>query len=74
MANKQEWAEWAVSGILLPKERESARQELLDHMEDHMEALLAAGFPDMRPNSRRWPPWATRRTPQSCCGWHTSRF
>ena len=44
MANKQEWAEWAVSGILLPKERESARQELLDHIEDHMEALMAAGF------------------------------
>ena len=44
MANKQEWAEWAVSGILLPKERESARQELLDHIEDHMEALMSAGF------------------------------
>ena len=44
MANRQEWAEWAVSGILLPKERESARQELLDHIEDHMEALMAAGF------------------------------
>ena len=44
MANKQEWAEWAVSGILLPKERESAKQELLDHMEDHMEALMSAGF------------------------------
>lgn len=44
MANKQEWAEWAVSGILLPKERESAKQELLDHIDDHMEALLAAGF------------------------------
>ena len=44
MANRQEWAEWAVSGILLPKERESARQELLDHIEDHMEALMSAGF------------------------------
>lgn len=44
MANKQEWAEWAVEGIILPKERESAKQELLDHMEDHMEALMSAGF------------------------------
>lgn len=44
MASKQEWAEWAVEGILLPKERESAKQELLDHMEDHMEDLMAAGF------------------------------
>lgn len=44
MANKQEWAEWAVEGIILPKERESAKQELLDHMDDHMEALMAAGF------------------------------
>jgi len=44
MANKQEWAEWAVSGILLPKERESARQELLDHMDDHIDALLSMGF------------------------------
>ena len=44
MANKQEWAERAVAGIILPKEREGAKQELLDHMEDHMEALMAAGF------------------------------
>ena len=44
MANRQEWAEWAVSGILLPKERESARQELLDHMDDHIDALLSMGF------------------------------
>ena len=44
MANRQEWAEWAVEGIILPRERESAKQELLDHMEDHMEALLSMGF------------------------------
>lgn len=44
MANRIEWAEWAVEGIILPRERESAKQELLDHMEDHMEALMAAGF------------------------------
>ena len=44
MASRQEWAEWAVEGIILPRERESAKQELLDHMEDHMEALVAAGF------------------------------
>ena len=36
MANRQEWAEWAVSGILLPKERESARQELLSWRYFHM--------------------------------------
>ena len=44
MLSKIEWAERAVAGIILPKERESAKQELLDHMEDHMEALLSAGF------------------------------
>ena len=44
MLSKIEWAERAVAGIILPKERESARQELLDHMEDHMEALLSMGF------------------------------
>lgn len=45
MASKQEWAQWAVEGIILPKERESARQELLDHMDDHIDALLSMGFP-----------------------------
>ena len=30
MASKMEWAERAVAGIILPKERESAKQELLD--------------------------------------------
>lgn len=44
MANRTEWAQQAVKGIILPKERESARQELLDHMEDHMADLMAAGF------------------------------
>lgn len=44
MANKLEWAQRAVAGIILPKERESAKQELLDHMEDHMADLMAAGF------------------------------
>ncbi|MBR5536546.1 MAG: hypothetical protein IKU58_01435 [Clostridia bacterium] len=38
------WARAAVAGIILPKERESAQQELLDHILDHKEALLAAGF------------------------------
>ena len=46
MLSKIEWAEMAVAGIILPKERESARQELLDHMDDHMEALLSAGVPE----------------------------
>ncbi len=39
-----QWAEEAVRGIVSPKERQSARQELLDHMEDHMADLMAAGF------------------------------
>ena len=44
MTSRTNWADRAVAGIILPKERESARQELLDHMEDHMDTLLAAGF------------------------------
>ena len=44
MTSRTHWADRAVAGIILPKERESARQELLDHMEDHMDSLLAAGF------------------------------
>ena len=44
MANRTEWAEKAVAGILSAKERESAKRELLDHMEDHMADLMAAGF------------------------------
>lgn len=42
--NRIQWAEEAVRGIVSPKERQSARQELLDHMEDHMASLIAAGF------------------------------
>ena len=38
------WARAAVAGIILPKERESAQQELLDHILDHKETLLSAGF------------------------------
>lgn len=44
MANRTEWAQQAVRGIVSRKERESARQELLDHIDDHKEALVAAGF------------------------------
>lgn len=44
MANRTEWAEKAVRGIISAKERANARQELLDHIEDHMADLLAAGF------------------------------
>lgn len=39
-----QWLDIATAGILDPHERESAKQELLDHMEDHMADLLAAGF------------------------------
>ena len=38
------WADAAVTGIILPKARDRARQELLDHILDHEEALIAAGF------------------------------
>ena len=38
------WAMAAVRGIVSKKERESAQQELWDHILDHKEALLAAGF------------------------------
>ena len=44
MTSRTHWADRVVAGIILPKERENARQELLDHMEDHMDSLLAAGF------------------------------
>ena len=40
----QTWAMAAVRGIVSQKERESAQQELWDHILDHKEALLAAGF------------------------------
>lgn len=38
------WADAAVRGIVSKQEQARARQELLDHMEDHAEALMAAGF------------------------------
>lgn len=43
-----QWAEEAVRGIVSPKERQSARQELLDHIDDHADALMAAGLPRSR--------------------------
>ncbi len=43
-----QWAEEAVRGIVSPKERQSARQELLDHIDDHCEALMATGLPRSR--------------------------
>ena len=46
MLSKIEWAEQAVKGIILPEERESAKQELLDHIDDHTEALVSAGLPE----------------------------
>ncbi len=42
--NRAKWADLATRGILSKTERKNARQELLDHMEDHAQALLAAGF------------------------------
>ena len=39
-----QWAEEAVRGIVSPKERQSARQELLDHIDDHCEVLMATGL------------------------------
>ena len=43
--NSHQWLNIATAGIVSPKERESARQELSDHMEDHCDALMAAGLP-----------------------------
>ena len=43
--NQTQWVNIATAGIVSPRERESARQELLDHIEDHCEALMAAGLP-----------------------------
>ncbi len=42
--NSHQWLNIATAGIVSPKERESARQELSDHIEDHAEALMAAGL------------------------------
>ena len=39
-----EWLRIATAGIVSPKEREQAKQELKDHIVDHMDALLAAGL------------------------------
>ena len=39
-----QWADLAVAGILSKSEQAAAKQELLDHMEDHMADLMAAGF------------------------------
>ena len=39
-----EWLRIATAGIVSPKERAAAKQELEDHIVDHMDALLAAGL------------------------------
>lgn len=39
-----EWLRIATAGIVSRKERERARQELLDHMEDHAQTLTAQGL------------------------------
>ncbi len=41
--DRTQWAHLATRGIVSPKERTAARQELLDHIDDHMDALMAAG-------------------------------
>lgn len=44
MLTRGAWVALATEGIVSPKERESVRQELMDHIADHMEALQAAGL------------------------------
>jgi len=44
MLTRGAWVALATEGILSKKERESARQELMDHIADHTEALCAAGL------------------------------
>ena len=39
-----EWLRIATAGIVSPKERAAAKQELEDHIVDHMEALLSTGL------------------------------
>lgn len=39
-----EWLRIATAGIVSPKEREQAKQELSDHIFDHTEALLSTGL------------------------------
>ena len=39
-----EWLRIATAGIVSPKEREQAKQELADHIFDHTEALLSTGM------------------------------
>ena len=39
-----EWLRIATAGIVSPKEREQAKQELADHIFDHTEALLSTGL------------------------------
>ena len=46
--DSHQWVNIATAGIVSPKERQSARQELLDHMEDHAEALMSTGLPRSR--------------------------
>ncbi len=46
------WTADATRGIVSPKERQSARQELLDHIEDHMEVYLAMGMTEIQAEER----------------------
>ncbi len=46
------WTADATRGIVSPKERQSARQELLDHIEDHMEVYLAMGMTELQAEER----------------------
>ncbi len=42
----QDWAEQAVAQMRFPPDRHAAQKELLDHMEDARDALLARGLPE----------------------------
>ncbi len=46
------WTLHATRGIVSPKERASARQELLDHIEDHMEVYLTMGMTELAAEER----------------------
>ncbi len=69
-----EWLRIATAGIVSPKERAAAKQELEDHIVDHMDALLAAGLSPEDAKNKPFQPWVTRKSPPSCCERFTNRF
>lgn len=50
--NIWEWADEAVSCLLRPTERDVARRELLDHMEDHLQVLRDRGLDEDEAQAR----------------------